>query len=94
MQLSIRQTEKQFEADVEGKLAFISYIDAKGKVFLTHTEVPAGLEGKGVGSGLVKGVLEMVEEQGKVIFPLCPFVAAYIKRHPEWRRLLAPGVNV
>lgn len=94
MQLEIRQTEKQFEAEVEGKLAFISYIDAKGKMVLTHTEVPQGLEGKGVGSALVKAVLEMIEAMDRKVWPLCPFVAAYMRRHPEWKRVLAPGVNV
>lgn len=94
MQLDITKTEKQYEAEVEGKTAFISYIDAKGRIYLTHTEVPAGLEGKGIGSGLVSGVLSMIEEEGKVLFPLCPFVASYLRRHPEWKRVLAPGVNV
>lgn len=85
---------KRFETDIEGKIAFVEYIRTKDAVYLTHTEVPNGLEGKGVGSSLVKGVLKTLEEEGAKIAPMCPFVAAYIKRHPEWKRVLAPNYNV
>lgn len=85
---------KRFEAEVEGKVAFVEYIRAKDAVYLNHTEVPSGLEGKGIGSKLVKGVLETLDEEGAKIAPLCPFIASYIKRHPEWKRLLAPNYNV
>lgn len=94
MQLDIQKKDKQYEAEVDGKTVFISYIDAKGRIYLTHTEVPTGLEGRGLGGAIVKGVLEMVESEGKSLFPMCPFVASYIRRHPEWKRILAPGVNV
>ncbi|MEM7185063.1 MAG: GNAT family N-acetyltransferase [Bacteroidota bacterium] len=92
--ISENPDKKRFEALVEGKTAFVDYIRAKDAVYLTHTEVPTGLEGRGVGSNLVKGVLELLEEEGVRIAPLCPFVAAYIKRHPEWKRVLAPNYNV
>ncbi|MCB0457310.1 MAG: GNAT family N-acetyltransferase [Flavobacteriaceae bacterium] len=86
---------KRFETVVEGHVAIIEYIRAKDKViYFTHTEVPKELEGKGVGSALVKGVLERVEAEGLTLAPLCPFVAAYLKRHPEWQRLLAKGYHV
>jgi predicted GNAT family acetyltransferase len=54
---------------------------------MTHTEVPPEFEGKGVGSQLVKGALEIVKNDGKRVRPLCTFVAAYIKRHPEYQPL-------
>jgi len=94
LSISENSSKKRFEAEVEGMTAFVEYIRAKDAVYLTHTEVPPGLEGKGVGSGLVKAVLETLEAEGARIAPLCPFVAVYIKRHPEWKRLLAPNYNV
>jgi len=96
MELTITENseKKRFEAEVEGKLAIVEYIRAKDAVYLTHTEVPDALEGKGVGSGLVKGVLEKMEEEDAKIAPMCPFVASYIKRHPEWKKLLAKGYYV
>jgi predicted GNAT family acetyltransferase len=96
MELTITDNaeKKRFETQVEGHTALIEYIRAKDAIYLTHTEVPKALGGKGVGSALVKGVLENLEEEALLVAPLCPFVAAYMKRHPEWKRLLAKGYNV
>ncbi len=85
---------KRYELQVEGKTAFIEYLLAQGKIYLTHTEVPTSLEGKGIGSQMVRGVLEEIRKTDLKLMPLCPFVAAYLKRHPEWKSLLAPGVNI
>ena len=91
----IENTEaKQYEFHIGDQLAFIQYIKVKDKIYLTHTEVPKALGGQGIASGLVKAVLNKVEEEGRKLYPLCPFVAAYLKRHPEWQRLLADGIKV
>jgi uncharacterized protein len=47
-------------------------------------------EGKGVGAALVQGVLDDVRARGLKVRPCCPFVAAYIRRHPEYEDLVAP----
>jgi len=86
--------KKRFETEVEGRIALIEYIRAQNKIYLTHTEVPKELEGKGIASSLVKQVLQQIKEEGLELVPLCPFVAAYIKRHPEWKVMLAKGYNV
>ena len=62
--------------------------------FLTHTEVPKSMEGKGLGSAIVKLALEDIEQKGLTLVPLCPFVALYLKRHPEWKRLVMKGINI
>lgn len=85
---------KRFEHHVDGNIAFVDYILAKGKIFLTHTEVPQGLEGKGIASGLVKSVLHEVKDRDLTLVPMCPFVAAYIKRHPEWKELVLRGIRL
>ena len=82
------EAKKQYEFQIDGVLARIEYIKAQGKIFLTHTEVPSKLEGKGVGSALVRQVLEDIQQKGLGLVPLCPFVAAYINRHPEYRGLV------
>ncbi|ASV29845.1 GNAT family N-acetyltransferase [Maribacter cobaltidurans] len=86
--------KKRYEAIVEDSLVFIEYIKAKEKIYLTHTEVPGALEGKGIGSSLVLKVLEDIEKQGLTLVPLCPFVAMYLKKYPEWRRLVMKGINI
>ncbi|RXR21121.1 N-acetyltransferase [Flavobacterium amnicola] len=94
-QLILNQEKKRFELEVEGKIAFIEYIlNNENIMFLTHTEVPIGLEGKGAGSAIVLKTLTYIKEKKYTLAPLCPFVAAYVKRHPEWKTILAKGFNV
>ncbi|MEP6924346.1 MAG: GNAT family N-acetyltransferase [Pyrinomonadaceae bacterium] len=81
--------ERRFEVELEDKKAFIEYTDDGDVVTMTHTEVPASFEGKGVGSYLVKGALESVKSDGKKVNPACAFVAAYIKKHAEYKHLVA-----
>jgi len=88
------KTAKQFEFIIEGQLAKIEYIWVKDKIYLTHTEVPKSLAGKGVGTAIVKSALEFVDKENLTLVPLCPFVALYIKRHPEWRRLVLKGIKI
>ena len=59
-------------------------------VMFTHTEVDPSREGEGLGSQLAHFALEDVKAQGKQVIPLCPFIAAYIKRHPEYLNLVHP----
>ena len=87
--------EKQFELSLDDGKAVVEYIiNTKGMIFLTHTEVPPKYEGQGIGAKLVEQVLKEVEERELKLVPLCPFVAAHIRRHPEWKRLLADNYNV
>ncbi len=80
--------EKRFEMHTEGFTAFITYQLNGDTITLTHTEVPEELGGKGIGSEVVKRTLETIDERSLSLIVLCPFVAAYIKKHPEWRKLL------
>ena len=56
---------------------------------ITHTEVPTHLRGRGLGSQMMRSVLQDVRAQGLKVVPRCPFVADYIHRHPEFADLLA-----
>ena len=77
-------SKNRYELEVEGSLAFIDYHRAGRVVTLSHAEVPASLRGGGIGSTLVRGTLELARAQGDRIVPQCPFVAAYLRRHPEF----------
>ena len=85
---------KRYEFHIGEFRPRVEYIKAANKIFLTHTEVPKELAGKGIGSALIKAVLEEVEKQGLTLVPLCPFVALYIQRNPEWRKLVMKGINI
>ncbi len=80
---------RRFELEEEGETAFITYVVEGERITLTHTIVPPDIEGRGVGSRLVRGALDAVREQGLKVVPQCSFVRGYIERHEEYRDLLA-----
>ncbi len=80
----------RYEAYIGVELAgFSDYRIRPDVIVFTHTEVDDAFEGKGVGSALARGALEDVRAHGGQIVPLCPFIAAYIRRHEEFRDLIA-----
>lgn len=94
MDIIDNQKAKQYEMHVDGEIVRIEYIRALNKIYLTHTEVPRSLEGRGLGSQIVKSVLEDIDEKELILIPMCPFVAGYIKKHPEWKKLVLRGINI
>jgi predicted GNAT family acetyltransferase len=58
---------------------------------LIHTEVDPAFSGQGLGGKFVVAVLDELRERGVKILPLCPFVSAYLERHPEYLDLVAPS---
>ena len=69
------------------------------RLLIKHTEVLPAFEGRGIGGALVLHMLEDARRQGRGVIPVCPYAAAYIKRHPQYmefvsesyRRVLARG---
>ena len=85
--------ERRFELKVGDHTAFIEYKEHNKKIWLIHTEAPEELRGKGAATALIEKTLVYIEENGYKLIPLCPLVAAYLKRHPEWNRILNPAVE-
>jgi predicted GNAT family acetyltransferase len=82
----------RFEAELgDGSFAIAEYTLPKGKIMFTHTEVPPAHEGQGIGSALIRFGLAAARERGLQVIPICPFFAAYIKRHEEVQDLLDPA---
>ncbi|MEW5675454.1 GNAT family N-acetyltransferase [Flavobacterium enshiense] len=78
----------RFEITFEGHKAFIDYKERPGKITLIHTEVEPELEGKGAATAVIEKTLDYIEQNNFKLVPLCPLVFAYIKRHPEWKRIV------
>ena len=78
----------RYELVVEGHLAATYYKLEDGVITFIHTEVPPELGGKGVGSRLIKGALDQVRADGLKVVAQCPFVKAYIEKHPDYQDLL------
>ena len=92
--LEIRDNSERhrFEVDFgDGSIAFAEYDLMHGKIMFTHTEVPKAHEGQGVGSALIRYALASARERGLKVVPICPFFAAYIKKHAEEQDLLDPA---
>lgn len=80
---------KRYELHLDDGVAFVQYlINSQGVVYLTHTEVPDELGGRGVGSRLVEYILADIKANKRKVYPQCPFVRAYINKHNEWMELL------
>ncbi|MGA2521603.1 MAG: GNAT family N-acetyltransferase [Acidimicrobiales bacterium] len=81
----------RYEAHVGDDLAgFITYRSGPGVIVLVHTEVDPAFEGHGVGGRLAAFALDDIAARGLQVDPMCPFVAAYIERHPHYAGLVAP----
>ncbi|WP_311271106.1 GNAT family N-acetyltransferase [Sphingobium sp. WCS2017Hpa-17] len=83
------EAEGRYELSVDGQMAIAAYDRREGALVFTHTQVPAALEGQGVGSRLIRAALVDARARNLKIVPLCEFVAAYIERHPQEQDLLA-----
>lgn len=80
--------QSQFEIALEdGEVALMVYEMSHGRMALTHTEVPEAYEGQGVAGALAKHALDAAKTRGLKVLPYCPYVAAYIKKHPEYEEL-------
>ena len=74
---------KRFELVVEGQTAFLAYHRTPGSLTRIHTEVPESLRGHHLGDVLVKAALDAARAKGVRVVPLCPFVKAYLRKHPD-----------
>ncbi|MBA3671440.1 MAG: N-acetyltransferase [Gemmatimonadaceae bacterium] len=80
-----------FQIDTAHGKALLRYVERNGVLDLVHTEVPEVLEGQGYGSALARAALSHARKEGKKIIPSCPFVTAYLKRHPADAALVVRG---
>ena len=86
--VSNNPAQQRYELAVDGHVAASYYEIADGVITFVHTEVPPELGGKGIGSKLIKGALDQVRAGGLKVIAQCPFVKAYIEKHPEYADLL------
>ncbi|MEO8188364.1 MAG: GNAT family N-acetyltransferase [Burkholderiaceae bacterium] len=80
---------KRFEATVDRLLCRCDYRMHGNTMMLVHTEVAPQLEGRGFASMLVRAAFDHARENGMDVLPVCSFVAAWARRHPEVETLLA-----
>lgn len=82
------EEKKRYEIEINGHFAFINFGENGSQIALVHTETEPELAGKGAATAVVEKTLQSIEESGKKLLPFCPYVFAYIKKHPEWKRIV------
>lgn len=85
------EAASRFEAHDGGKTAFLQYRLQSNQMIMVHTEVPPELGGLGIAGQLAAAALNFARREGRTVIPNCPFVAGYIKRHPEYLDLVTPA---
>jgi uncharacterized protein len=97
MNVAVRDNpdKERFEVFSDGQLAgFAQYRLGGGKITMDHTEVDPRFEGQGLGGALAKAALQDVRERGLELIPTCPFIAAYVRDHPDdYLDLVAPAMR-
>ena len=80
---------ERFELEVDGHLCVCEYRLRGSEVWFTHTEVPGALAGRGIASALVETGLDWARAEGLKIRPVCSYVSSWVRRHPEYKDLVA-----
>ncbi len=90
MEATVQQEKSnhRFLVNLKGATALLLYKEEGDTIYFTHTEVPPEMEGKGIGGQLAKAGLGYARENHLKVVARCPFVASYLKRHPEYQDLV------
>jgi len=76
--------ESRYEVFSDGRLAgFAQYVLRDDRITMFHTEVEPAFEGEGLGGELAREALDDVRARGLMVEPLCPFIASFIRHHPD-----------
>lgn len=81
-------TRGRFELERDGHVAYLEYNLAGNVLQLLHTEVPDAVRGEGLASALAESALEWAREHAVKVDVICPNVAGYLKKHPEYSDLV------
>jgi predicted GNAT family acetyltransferase len=91
LEVSHNEAEKRFEIWIDGYLSQLDYRLQGNTIVFYYTGVPALLEGQGIAGRLTQTALDYAEEKSLNVVPLCSYVAAYIRRHPQHNKLVKPN---
>lgn len=90
-QFTDNTTLHRYELALDGQLAaFVEYQMRHGDIVFTHTEVLPGHEGQGLGGAIARHVLDDARVRRLQVVPQCPFIAGYIRKHPDTLDLVPP----
>jgi uncharacterized protein len=82
-QVTDNQAQSRFELDTDGHVAELVYHRNGKRLVLIHTDVPAELEGRGIGGRLVAAAIDRAAREGLTVVPVCPFARSWLERHAD-----------
>ena len=83
-----REDRRRYEITIDGHRAMLTYTRRPGTIELIHTEVSPDLQGRGLASLLAQTALDAARAAGVRVIATCPYVRAWVERHPEYQPLL------
>lgn len=85
--------QSRYELPVEGLVAHVAYNLSPPNLMITEVVTPKALEGRGIASRMAAHVVEDARARGLLILPVCPFFAAWLKKHPEHAEVVHPSYH-
>ena len=79
----------RYELEIDGQIVFANYRRDGATLSILHVEAPPALRGTGAAGRLMQGIVEIARASGAKIVPLCGYAAAWLRRHREYRELVA-----
>ena len=79
----------RYELEIDGQIVFANYRRDGATLSILHVEAPLPLRGNGAAGRLMQGVMEIARATGAKVVPLCGYAASWLRRHREYRELLA-----
>ena len=79
--------ENRFETWIDGQLSKLDYMLDGDTIVMTHVGVYPEYRGQGVAGKLTQVALEYAKENSLRVIPMCPYIADYIRRNPQYIEL-------
>jgi uncharacterized protein len=90
IEIADHPAKSRYDISIDGEVVgFCSYRDTGDVFLIPHAEVDPRVGGRGLGTQLARGTLDDLRRRGVKVVPLCPFIAAFIAKNPDYQDLVA-----
>ena len=79
--------ENRFEIRLDGQFAKLDYVEDGDSIVMTHVGVPMEFRGHGIAAIITKAGLDYAKVKSLRVIPMCSYVAAYLRRNPQYIEL-------
>ena len=87
------EAETQFETWIDGRLSKLDYMQDGNTMVITHVGVHPEHRGQGVAGKITEVALEYAKQKSYRVIPMCPYVATYIRRNPQYLELTKQQID-